>query len=550
MTTGSGVEGEPGQHIVSLRTSDQGRTWSPPVDIEPAAGPAASWVMPVKVPGGRIYVFYTYNIDQLTDVPGSNHPGAAKRVDTIGAYCYKFSDDGGLSWSAVRYQIPMRRTRLDRENGNNGEHLLFWGVGKPILAGDDVFLGFAKVGKWGIPGTMVRSQGAFLHSPNLQAEPDPSRHVWNLLPDADEGLRAPKGPISDEANLVELSDGALFATYRTIDGYPCHAYSRDRGKTWTPPAYMTYGPGRRKVKHPRAANFVRKFSNGKYLYWFHNHGGEPVHLAKWDAYQDRNPAWVLGGIEKDGQIHWSEPEILLYADDPKVRISYPDFLEEEGRIFVSETQKEIARIHEIDPSLLEMVWSQHERDVVARDALKLEITGDPVEPGTEVDIPHLPALADEGGFSVDLWVWFDELSPGQVIVDTRDVSGRGFALTTGSRSTLGLTLADGKSSFSWDNDPGTGPGTLKVGAWQHITATVDAGPRVVSFVVDGEFNDGGPIRQFGWGRLPAEISEVNGKPRAALATNLFGKLGAFRVFDRPLRTTEAVGNFRAGRPTP
>ena len=48
---------------------------------------------------------------------------------------------------------------------------------------------------------------------------------------------------------------------------------------------MTFADGRR-VKHPRAANFVWNLRNGKYLYWFHNHADT------W--YEDRNPVWVAG----------------------------------------------------------------------------------------------------------------------------------------------------------------------------------------------------------------------------------------------------------------
>jgi hypothetical protein len=323
MTTGKGVEGQAGQHVVAIRSGDRGETWSDRVDIEPAAGPEASWVMPLKVPGGRIYAFYTYNADDRAPGPRRELPATNRRVDTLGRTSSNTPTTTAAPGRDRRYDIPMRRMRIDRENDTGGDILFFWGVGKPIVHGDAAYLGFAKVGKWGVPGTMVTSQGVFLRSGNILAERDPAQLRWELLPEGDEGLRAPKGPVADEANLVALSDGSLYATYRTIDGYPCHAYSRDGGRSWTAPEYMTHAPGGRRLKHPRAANFVRKLGNGKFLYWFHNHGGEPAHAGAWDPYAGRNPAWVAGGIERDGFLHWSEPEILLYDDDPKVRISYP-----------------------------------------------------------------------------------------------------------------------------------------------------------------------------------------------------------------------------------
>src|SRR5689334_20616714 len=47
LTTGRGIEGEPGQHIVATTSRDKGASWSPLIDIEPADGPEASWVMPL-----------------------------------------------------------------------------------------------------------------------------------------------------------------------------------------------------------------------------------------------------------------------------------------------------------------------------------------------------------------------------------------------------------------------------------------------------------------------------------------------------------------------
>jgi hypothetical protein len=176
LTTGKGVEGQPGQHIVSMISKDKGRTWSPSVDIEPATGPEASWVMPLKVPSGRVYVFYTYNKDNLRQV-NSNNPRIARRVDTMGVYAFKYSDDNGRTWSPRRYEIPMRRMRIDRENNHHGEVMFFWGVGKPIITSRNyAIFGFAKVGRWGDPGTMIESQGCFLRSDNILSERDPEKN--------------------------------------------------------------------------------------------------------------------------------------------------------------------------------------------------------------------------------------------------------------------------------------------------------------------------------------------------------------------------------------
>jgi hypothetical protein len=540
LTTGSGVEGEPGQHIVATISHDKGATWSPLVDIEPAHGPEASWVMPLLTPYGRVYVFYTYNKDNLRRVEGCNSPGAAKRVDTLGYYAFKYSDDNGHTWSNERYYIPMRLMRIDRENLYAGKVLFFWGVGKPIVDRGKMWFGFAKVGKWGNPGTMVESQGCFIRSDNILTERDPAKVKFTLLPDGDEGLRAPKGPVSDEANPVALSDGSLYATYRTIDGYNCHAYSRDGGHNWTPSEYATYTPGGRRIKHPRAANFVKKFSNGKFLLWYHNHGGEAVHNAKWDYYFNRNPAWLCGGVEKNGFIHWSEPEILLYDENPETRMSYPDFVEDGGRFFVTETQKTVARVHEIDRSLLDGLWAQQENRTLSRKGLILDVND-----AGEHDMPRLPALNDGGGFTLDFRIRLRELSPGQTILDSRDESGRGVAITTTDRSTLQLSMNDGRTKSNWDSDPGTHQGTLRVGTWQHVTVIVDSGPRIITWIVDGVLNDGGAVREFGWGRFSPELRDVNGAPKVRLASVLYGQLGGLRIYNRYLRTSEAMGNFRA-----
>ncbi len=340
---------------------------------------------------------------------------------------------------------------------------LFLERGQATRDRGEVFIGFSRISRWGVPGTLVRSRGFLLKSANILTERDPAQIRWEMLPESDDGLTAPKGSIAEETNITALSDGTLYAVYRTIDGYLCEAYSRDRGRTWTPPAYAKYASGR-PIKNPRAFSFARRFSNGRYLLWFHNHGGEAAHLnERWDFYRDRNPGWVSAGVERNGKILWSEPEILLYDHDPSTRISYPDFIEDDGRFFITETQKSVARTHDIPRQFLDRLWRSAESPALASGGFPL--------PGP---MPLLQPLTPGEGFTIDFRLRLKELSWDQTLLDTRDPEGKGILLTTGDRFNLRLTLSDGRTKASWESDPGTHPGTLRVNHWHHVCVIVDA----------------------------------------------------------------------------
>lgn len=562
MTTGRGVEGAAGQHIIALRSADQGRTWSDPVDVEPADGPEASYAVLLKVPSGRIYCFYNHNTDNLREVLADDPPfpgGKCRRVDSQGYYVFKYSDDQGRTWSSRRYPIPVREMAIDRENPYGGRIRYFWNVGRPFLHGGAAYVSLHKVGGLG-KGFFTRSEGVLLKSENLPTEADPEKITWETLPDGDAGLRAPPGggPIAEEQSYCVLSDGSFYSVYRTIDGHPACAYSRDGGRTWSEPQYQQFADGRL-MKHPRAANFVWRCTNGKYLYWFHNHGGRFIRGQEdWVPYEDRNPVWLCGGVEEDGPegrvIRWSQPEIVLYDDDPYVRISYPDLVEEEGRYFLTETQKNVARVHEVDPTLLEGLWNQFHRAAVAREGLLLELPAHRPRP-REVPMPELPAFSsrdsqrpDHGrkdlrqGFTLDLWLRLDSLAPGQVVLDGRAENGQGWALQTTPRRTVEIVLNDGRTENRWDCDPGV----LREGGLHHLVVIVDGGPKIITFVVDGCLCDGGDFRQFGWGRFSPHLRHVNGSSLLRLGSAFWGEVQTLRIYHRALRTSEAVGNFRAG----
>jgi hypothetical protein len=253
--------------------------------------------------------------------------------------------------------------------------------------------------------------------------------------------------------------------------------------------------------------------------------------------------WLCGGIEKDGAIHWSQPEIVLYADDPKTRMSYPCLIEDGGKYFLTETQKTIARVHEIESTLLEGLWAQHEAADVAQEGLVVNLHGDACKRGATSPLPPLPALTTRDGFSVDVWLRFDSTESGQVLWDWRNEQGEGAALTTADNGALGIVLNDGIRQARWDCDAGL----LKPGTWHHVAAIVDGGPKIITLVVDGVLCDGGAAREQGWQRFDPAMEDLNGAADLTVAPSLKGEVGALRIYGRALRTSEAVGNWRAGR---
>lgn len=547
-TVSDAREGAPGQHVISCRSTDKGEHWTHFTDIEGPDAPASAWVMPFLTPFGRIYAFYTFNQDNVTEVEGDF--GTVTRVDTLGAMAFRYSDDDGMTWSDERSIVPVRTFACDRSNPYGGRIKFWWGVGKPILHGGAMILSFSKVHRFG-KGFMAASEGAFIRSDNICSERDVSRLEFVTLPEGEYGVGPLEGDVADEHNSVGLSDGSLFCTYRTTSGHPGHAYSRDGGKTWTPPAHMTYRPGGRLVKHPRAANFVKRFSNGKFLYWFHNNSLGDYNAAGGHYCANRNPAWILGGIERDGYIHWSEPEIVLYADEPGSGISYPDLIEDGGEIFISETEKSAARLHRVDPFLLQGVWgelgSDSSLDGVTRPCRELspilEIgAGElehPMPKLKSLDLrktyrdPPPPDTDFRGSFTIELRANFGNLEPHTPIIDTRDESGRGLFMFITDRETICLRMNDSRTMCSWECDRGA----IRPNQDHVVYAIVDGGPKIIYWVVDGKMNDGGDERLFGWGRI-YRLRDVNGSDTLRVGSGI--AVCRLAVYDTYLHTFEAT----------
>jgi hypothetical protein len=94
VTTGNGHEGAPGQHVSTKRSTDHGKTWSAPVPVEAPGDVENSYAVMLKVPSGRIYIFYNHNTDNVREVKLHHNSDGGKG----------FVHSRGQPWS-FRFQI-------------------------------------------------------------------------------------------------------------------------------------------------------------------------------------------------------------------------------------------------------------------------------------------------------------------------------------------------------------------------------------------------------------------------------------------------------------
>ncbi|GAB3800346.1 hypothetical protein GCM10028819_25460 [Spirosoma humi] len=521
-TVSPGGEGSDLEAVRCLFSTDQGKTWSSPAYLEQHSNLSNSYALPYLTTFNRLYVFYMYNGDNIRQLNGKK-----VRNDMLGWFCYRYSDDEGKSWSE-RYRLPIRTTSIDLTNDWQGKVQMMWGTGKPVRTNSGMFFGFSKIGTYLIDNT----EGWFMNSPNIDHEKDPQKLIWNMLPKGDEGIKNPQmGTINEEQNLVELSDGTLYCVYRTSKGYPAHALSKDQGQTWMLPTPITYKTGNQ-LRHPRACPRIWKCQNGKYLLWFHN-----------TSLDIRNPGWVTGGIEKDGTIEWSQPEVCIYSNDLSQRFSYPDLVEINGNYWLTETQKKIARIHSIDPSLFDDLWNQGTR----RDLIVKGLAYQPEDSQSASSFQcQLPSLST-GGFTLEFKVSATSWSPGQILFDSRQYDAKdhvkGVVVQTGSLSNLFIQVSDGDKTFTLTTNPNT---FTQLNKLYQVAFVVDGMANLGTAVVNGQLCDTGNSF-YGWNRFDDSFSDINGTGRLSISPKFSGTIRSVRIYNRYLRTSELLSNYLSGK---
>jgi hypothetical protein len=442
----------------------------------------------------------------------------------VGKMCYRYSDDNGETWSN-RFIIDMPVTAIDLVNQyhDNGIHQVFWSICKPILSSDgQMYFGFTKNGNYDT------HEGAIVNSPNINTETDNTKIIWNFYPKGNLGIKSPTmGNVQEEHNIVELSNGKFACIFRTQLGYPAITYSSDSCKTWSLPKPMTYENGDT-IRNPRACPRVFKCSNGKYVFWFHNNS------FVWGY---RNPVWVSGGIEKNGEIAWSQPEVLLF--DPtllnSLLLSYPDFIEDNGGYFVTETQKKEARFHKINSTLLDMLWNQDVKAQLIDDYLVADYKN---LTGTSTNY-SIKVLAKSRWDGVSVNIRINGFKANDTLVSARSADGQSFfnvitkdngtvAINLYTNNTLILSYDCGSRLIHHDSQ------TENV-----ISFMLDNRTRVLSSMANGVLYNGDNIKKQGWVRLPPNFSF---KPVDLLSIKS-DAVRELRLFNNGMHTSEMLSEY-------
>ncbi|EDQ91788.1 uncharacterized protein MONBRDRAFT_22941 [Monosiga brevicollis MX1] len=556
-------EGSAGEHVATLYTDNQGLNWTEPHVLYPellAQNIDTAYSANILSHAGRVYVLNNANLDNVTTLPDGSPLG---RTDELGYFVFRYTDDGGASWSPNFYNISNRQTAIDRNNSFAGRTNIFWNVDQFKSRGNDTYAMFTKIKSY---PQNPPEQGFVLHSPNALTELNASAVLWNLLPDADDGPTAPTPfdsakVVAEEWHVVPLAQSpGFFAVFRTSTGYLGATKTADpTGRAgWEPSSLATYDaqplPGYRanattSLKNPRGPITLKRFQNGRYLLlWYFNSASGYTAGAR----SSRNPYWLSSGREVDGAVLFSQPEIVLYdTASTNARIGYPDFIEDvDGSIWITETDKVTARVHSLPAGFVNALFGQFEANRLITNGLVLNVTQNatarthfavPLSSHTETSFAA-GGIGQSAGSGTTVVFWLPTKAP----------PGELFHASNGS-ATLHVQLLPNCTAV-WQAEQENTTSTLATDpacsatlgtSGPHFLAFVcDTAAGLVYVMVDGHVCDGAHVEEWGWNWLASDQVIVGRGTSASVSDAVHQGL----VYDRALLTTELVSLWRASAP--
>lgn len=305
-------------HIAFRRSDDGGHTWRP---LQILAGtlstnrsdlahtPGASWQQPMLTKTGRLYVLWSRNPDHL-----------------VGG---RYSDDGGETWSEP--EIVAFDPRTPREKAENQQRATWWcNWQRPLRLGPN--------GHFLVGSSRGRDGLEFWEFLNIDDHPR-VRDIRILVHcSGEKALKVPpdeKGrSVCEEASIVKLPDGRLFAVMRATGGAAVWSVSSDQGRTWMQPEKLRTRDGGDVIRHSVSPCPVYDWKgceagSGIYFGLFHlavtDHRG-PLYLVSgvFDPHARQPVAFTGQPRLFEPRSHWNSFYTSYTDVDGKGTLWYPD----------------------------------------------------------------------------------------------------------------------------------------------------------------------------------------------------------------------------------
>jgi hypothetical protein len=221
------------------------------------------------------------------------------------------------------------------------------------------------------------------------------------------------------------------------------------------------------------------------------------------AVADRNNMWLTAGHELNGTLLWMQPELILYDRRRDHGHGYPDVINDGGLIFVTETFKSSpgseAKTHAVEPKLISLLLAQRDIKAVASEGLVSTKPGGGVtrwqlKPDTLPDFSSYPR--PRYGITVDLWLASATGTAGSADdgAPLLELGEGAIVIKLSANGTASVAMHPNVTSTApteWVTDPVCSARLASPGK-HHLALTIDGGPKMIMWLVDGHLCDGGP----------------------------------------------------------
>ena len=303
-------------HTAFRKSVDGGVTWSPlrvlagSMTTNRADGVSgASWQQPMLAKTGRLYCLWS--------------DGHTHRMHG------RYSDDGGETWSAP--DVVDFDTRTPREKAKGIGRASWWcNWQRPLRLGPDGHF---------LVGSSRGSDGLeFWEFPNIDENPDIRNVKVIVHASGDKALKVPKDEngksICEEASIMRLPDGRLFAVMRASGGTAVWSVSSDQGRTWIQPEKLRTKDGGAFIAHSVSPCPVYDWKgpeagSGRYFGLFHlevtDHRG-PLYLVPGEFDSKGHQPVAFTGKPKlfVPRSHWNSLYTSYTEKDGVGTLWYPD----------------------------------------------------------------------------------------------------------------------------------------------------------------------------------------------------------------------------------